>query len=232
MEELDGTDAVSNSISAVTESPINSDNTVAINMVVDGSDREDVTNVVNASVSSSTSDIPKPSKKPSKKRKLKAIKTPEELDKERAFAAAVNYNAVNSVELVKAKRDRERKPRTQKYVAKTKRLEKTSSAKLKSITPAMRVAEFPQDYLITKAGGVLWCDVCYKSLELKKSIVQMHTKSASHVWNVHERRVLKLKKVDISELITARRETVQDRLIELDLKADVYRFETVEMLLN
>ena len=58
-------------------------------------------------------------KKTSRKRKPIVALTPEQ----KKFAAAVNCKLINTLELQKATRDRERKPFKQKYVAKNKRSE-------------------------------------------------------------------------------------------------------------
>jgi hypothetical protein len=170
-----------------------------------------------------------PKKKATRKRKAPAELTPEQ----KKFAAAVNCKTINSLELEKATRDsRERKPFKQKYTAKNKRSKMSGSTIVKSVSAAMRIAEFPSESFIVKEGKVLWCDACNKGVSTKKSVIDQHVATAVHMDNKRTRVSRASKHADISALLTLKRASAEDRLVQLDLRAETYRVEVVEMLLS
>jgi hypothetical protein len=49
----------------------------------------------------------------------------------------------------------------------------------KRVTPEQRLKEFPDQKLVV-SGGQLFCTACREEVALKKSIIELHIKSAKH----------------------------------------------------
>ena len=66
----------------------------------------------------------------------------------------------------------------------------------KSIRASERVKEYPDELLVTSPGNKLFCSGCRETVSLKKSVINMHIKSAKH--NKMKQAVLSKKSRDVS----------------------------------
>ena len=91
----------------------------------------------------------------------------------------------------------------------------------KSVTPAQRVSEFPDEQLKVSACK-LFCTACLEEVGLKRSIIQNHVKSTKHMAGKMRLERKEARERDISEALHRHDKTVNQKGATLPASQRVY----------
>ena len=100
----------------------------------------------------------------------------------------------------------------------------------KSVGPAQRVREFPENHLCVSAGK-LFCQACREELSTKLSVLKIHLKSRKHAESVKKREANEVRERDIAQAIVVH-DRAHPRGETLPTNQRVYRIKVVSAFLK
>lgn len=101
----------------------------------------------------------------------------------------------------------------------------------KSVSPAQRVKEFPDEHL-TVSAGKLFCSACRECLVIKRSVVANHVKSSKHAEAKKRRLQKEARERDLAQSLRAHDAQTRRTGVTLPDEHNVYRVKVVKAFMQ